>query len=159
MSNEAGDANHVSLLWAGPEHAAEIAEMHVTLFDPAWSAASVQKLLEHPGSSSLIGKHGFPKQSVGFILAQIAADEAEILSIGVIGPWQRKGLGMRLIEAASRSFKRASVSKVFLEVAADNDAALGLYRKAGFEQVGTRPGYYQRGDGAAVDALQLAKSI
>lgn len=44
---------------------------------------------------------------------------------------------------------------MFLEVAADNDAARALYAKLGFVEAGRRHGYY--GDGA--DALVLRHSL
>ena len=48
---------------------------------------------------------------------------------------------------------------LFLEVAADNDAAIALYKKQGFETVGRRAGYYARSDHPAVDAIVLRKRL
>jgi len=48
---------------------------------------------------------------------------------------------------------------VFLEVAADNAAALALYQEAGFETVGVRRGYYPRPGGGAADALNLRLAL
>ena len=50
------------------------------------------------------------------------------------------------------------VAAVHLEVAVDNGAALALYRRSGFEQVGRRRGYYDRG-GVSVDALVLRRAL
>ncbi len=47
----------------------------------------------------------------------------------------------------------------FLEVAADNAAALGLYRKAGFDAVGRRAAYYNRAKGQPADALVLRRTL
>jgi ribosomal-protein-alanine N-acetyltransferase len=153
------DANLVSLLWAGPEASSEIASMHAQLFDPPWDAPSLSRLLEHPGSTALIGRYGFPKTSVGFIMGQIAADEAELLSIGVVEPWQRLGLGSRLLLGLTRALERAQVRRLHLEVAADNTAAIGLYEANGFTRSGLRKNYYQRQGGSSVDALTLTKPI
>ncbi len=73
------DPKLVSLLWAGPERAAEIASIHARMFEVAWDAAGVMKLLEHPASTGFIAQVGIPKITVGFIMGQIMADEAEIL--------------------------------------------------------------------------------
>ena len=153
------DASLVSLLWAGPEMAGEIASLHAGLFDPPWDTAGVARLLEHPGSTSLIARTGFPKVSVGFILGQIAADEAEVLSVGVKEDWQRLGLGRRLVEGLIRSLVRASVKRVYLEVAEDNAAAIALYRRCGFAEASRRKGYYVRPGRPAADALVLAKPL
>ncbi|MFX4921938.1 GNAT family N-acetyltransferase, partial [Acinetobacter baumannii] len=73
---------------------------------------------------------------VGFIIAQIPGDEAEILSVGVIDRWQRSGLGRRLVEALIRAAQRAEARRIFLEVAVDNEPALRLYQSLDFERVG-----------------------
>lgn len=154
------DPKYVSLLWAGPEQAGEIARLHATLFDPAWSEESVRALLDHPASTAFMAMiGGAPKTCVGFVMAQLAADEAEILSIGVTEDWQRKGIGKRLVEGVARAAQRAEAKKLFLEVAADNDAAMELYRRAGFLGTGLRRGYYARPGGVAVDAVTLALKL
>lgn len=158
MTNAAPlDPKHVSLLWAAPDQAGEIARMHAELFSPAWSEESVRNLLDHPASTAFLAVlGGQPKTTVGFVLAQLAADEAEILSIGVLPDWQRKGIGRRLVEGVARAVQRAEAKTLFLEVAADNDAALQLYTRAGFLGTGLRRGYYERPGQAPVDAVTLA---
>ena len=152
------DPRLVSLLWAGPERAGEIAALHASLFDPAWDEASIARLLEHPGSTALVALGGLPRRTVGFIMGQLAADEAEILTLGVAPDCQRSGLGRRLVEGLIRAMKPAA-ARLFLEVADDNVAALGLYEGLGFTEVGRRKGYYQRRGSAAADAVQLAKAL
>lgn len=154
------DAKYVSLLWAAPEQAAEIAHIHAQLFSPAWSEESVRGLLDHPASTAFLAVlGGQPKTTVGFVMAQLAADEAEILSVGVLPEWQRKGIGRRLIEGVARAVQRAEAKTLFLEVAADNDAALELYSRSGFLGTGLRRGYYEREGQAPVDAVTLALKL
>lgn len=150
---------HVSLLWAGPDRASDIAALHAQLFDPPWNAESVVQLLDHPASTSLVALTGQPKEVAGFVVAHLAADEAEILSIGVAPKHQRRGIGRQLVEALIRAVRRADVKRVFLEVASDNAPAAALYRRLGFEETGRRKDYYERKGGVAVDALTLALSI
>ena len=148
---------HVSLLWASPDQAAEIAHLHGQLFSPGWSEESVRSLLDHPGSTAFLAVlAGQPPTTVGFVMAQLAADEAEILSIGVAPEWQRKGIGRRLVEGVARAVQRAEAKTLHLEVAADNDAAMELYRRAGFLGTGLRRGYYERPGSAPVDAVTLS---
>ncbi|WP_295556200.1 ribosomal protein S18-alanine N-acetyltransferase [uncultured Hyphomicrobium sp.] len=154
------DPKYVSLLWAGPEQAGDIARLHAELFSPAWSEESVRALLDHPASTAFMAMvGGSPKTCIGFVMAQLAADEAEILSIGVAKDWQRKGVGKRLVEGVARAAQRAEAKKLFLEVAADNDAAMELYRRTGFLGTGLRRGYYARSGGDAVDAVTLALKL
>lgn len=153
------NVKHISLLWAAPERAAEVSALHSRLFDEHWSESSIKSLLEHPASTSLIAVAGDPKTIKGFIIAQLAADEAEIVSIGVAPDWQRAGLGARLIEGLMRASKKGEAARIFLEVAEDNKAARALYAKLGFSEIGRRKGYYKRGSGLSVDALTLALSL
>ncbi|HZC15639.1 MAG TPA: GNAT family N-acetyltransferase, partial [Caulobacteraceae bacterium] len=71
---------------------------------------------------------------------------------------RRAGVGRTLVEAAAVIAAAAGARALFLEVASDNDAALALYRSAGFARAGQRPGYYRRGAGA-VDALVLRRDL
>jgi [ribosomal protein S18]-alanine N-acetyltransferase len=153
------EVSRVSLLWAEPFNAAEIAALHTQLFNPAWDQESLEKMLLHPASTALVARHGNPQTTVGFVLAQLAADEAEILTIGVDAAWQKHGLGLRLLEAVARACKRVEAKRLFLEVADDNIAAQKLYAKAGFVEIGRRKGYYHRGDAPAVDARALALTL
>ena len=162
------DPRLVSLLWADIERSGEIAELHAQLFDPPWDEAGVRGLLDNPGSSALIAKvrntaevseAPQPPISAGFIIGQIAADQAEIISVGVLPEYQKHGLGRMLVEGLVRALQRAEVKRVFLDVAADNTAALSLYYKLRFEQVSSRAGYYKRRDNTSVDALVLSRAI
>ena len=120
---------------------------------------SVAKLLEHPGATTLVAKTGFPKTSVGFVMGQIAADDAEILTIGVASEWQRHGLAKRLVTGVERAVQRAGAKRLFLEVAEDNGAARALYVGAGFKETSRRKGYYARHDGRTVDAVVMSKAL
>jgi [ribosomal protein S18]-alanine N-acetyltransferase len=153
------DPKYVSLLWAGPDQAGAIAGLHTQLFNPPWDEAGIRTLLDHPASTAFVAMIGNPKSAVGFVMGQIAADEAEILSIGVAEPWQRKGIGRRLVDGLARAVKKAEGRSIFLEVAADNPAALGLYRRLGFQEAGRRKDYYARPGGKSVDAMRLTLAI
>ena len=64
----------------------------------------------------------------------------------------------RLLAAALARAEALGCETMFLEVAADNAAALGLYRTAGFVQAGLRRGYYHR-PGGDMDALVLRRDL
>jgi ribosomal-protein-alanine N-acetyltransferase len=102
---------------------------------------------------------GEPKAAIGFVIGQLAADEAEILSIGVSPNWQRAGLGARLVEGLARAARRGEAKRIFLEVAEDNAPAIALYNKLGFVTAGRRKRYYERPGGEAIDALTLVLTL
>jgi ribosomal-protein-alanine N-acetyltransferase len=155
----AADYKHVSILWAAPEHAEELAVLHAGLFEAPWDAAAFASLLSHPGSTAFLARVGAPPRAVGFVLGQLAADEAEILTLGVGKDSQRHGIGRRLVEALARAAKKAEARRLHLEVAAANIPALVLYKKLGFQEVGRRKGYYQRAGAPSEDALTLALTL
>jgi ribosomal-protein-alanine N-acetyltransferase len=139
--------------------AAELAALHEQLINPAWSAGSFEQMLAHPACTGLIARLGEPMRTAGFIVGQLAADEAEILALCVRVEVQRRGIGRSLVNALSRAARKAEVRRLFLEVASDNTAALALYAKLGFQQCGTRKGYYPRVHGQGQDAINLALSL
>jgi len=155
------DYRHVSILWAAPEQAGELAALHGGLFPQAWDEASFQKLLSHPGSTAFLARIGLPPrtQMVGFVLGQLAADEAEVLTIGVRADHQRHGIACRLVEALARAMRKAEVRRLHLEVGAGNLPALRLYRKLGFKETGRRKGYYERKGQPAEDAVVLSLAL
>lgn len=154
------NVKHASMLWAAPDRAEEIAALHARLFTPAWDAAAIRSLLEHPAATSLIAVAGSQKKTViAFVIGQLAGDEAEILSIGVSPDWQRVGLATGLLEGLTRAARRGDAKRIFLEVAEDNEAGLALYRKLGFTEAGRRKRYYERPGAAPVDALTLVLDL
>lgn len=83
---------------------------------------------------------------LAFILTQRALDETEVLTLCSDPGRRRQGLGSALL----RHVMGRGV--LFLEVAADNIAARGLYEKIGMTEFGIRPSYYKRGE-SLVDAV------
>jgi len=153
------DPRRLSILWAGADHAAELARLHAELFDQPWTIESLHELLAHPGSAAFLARVGDPPETAGFIVGRIAADEAEILTLCVREKWQRRGVGRRLVEAVIRAAKKAEARQLFLEVAASNGPAIALYKGLGFGEIGARKSYYDRSQRPAEDALMLARPL
>lgn len=95
----------------------------------------------------------------GFLILSFAADEAEIINLGVVPSARRKGLARMLLEAALAEARTRGILTMFLEVAEDNAPARALYAGAGFVEAGRRPRYYLRPDGSRVDALILKHAM
>jgi [ribosomal protein S18]-alanine N-acetyltransferase len=130
------------------------AVLHAASFERPWNETSIAGLLAMPGSFGLLAVAD--AQPVGLAIALATGAEAEILTLGVLPRFRRRGIGRSLLAAVADRVVRAGGKRLLLEVAADNVAAQALYRAAGFLEVGRRPGYYQRAAGPAVDALLLA---
>ena len=94
------------------------------------------------------------KNLVGYLLATIILDEAEILSIAVSSDHQNCGRGTGLLGHFLAYIDAQHVKTALLEVAADNVSALTLYHRHGFAEFGRRPSYYKRSDGDC-DAIMM----
>jgi len=138
----------------GADQAAILAKLHAASFDQPWTAADIAGLLDGPGGYGLAARDE-AGAAVGFILARAIAGEAEILTLAVAPSHRRQGVARALVEAAAGVAASLAAESLFLEVAADNAAAIGLYRAAGFAEVGRRRGYYAKAADAAIDALVM----
>lgn len=147
------------LTGAGSGDAARLAALHAACFAEGWPAASIATLLDTPGTAGLVAECGAPPAAAGLVLWRVAADEAEILTLGVVPARRRGGLGRALLDAAETLAAAAGARRMFLEVAADNAAARALYARAGYAPAGRRPGYYARRGAPAADALVLARRL
>lgn len=136
---------------AGPDDAAALAEIHAAAFPPgdAWDRGAIGGLLAMPGTAAL------RLRDEGLVLLRVAADEAEILTLGVRPSARRQGAGRALLQGAMDVAAAAGALRILLEVAEGNLAARGLYAGAGFRAVGRRRGYYADGS----DALLLAAEL
>lgn len=130
---------------------APLAALHAACFDQAWDAASLHTMLAGPGAFAF-------HHPDGFVLARVASDEAEILTLAVAPGRRGKGLGRALLSAAIAEAQQRGANTMFLEVGNDNPAALALYAALGFANVGSRKGYY-RGRDAALLRLSLPADL
>ena len=134
-----------------------LAAMHRACFpDGPWGAATLERILTLAGGFGYLGWQ--EDAPVGFILARDLAGEVEVLSVGVLPQWRRRGIGRALIDAVVAKAERDGIGSIVLEVATENTAARALYTAFGFVQVGRRPGYYRQTGGRA-DALILRRGI
>jgi ribosomal-protein-alanine N-acetyltransferase len=135
----------------------EIASHSVTAAQ--WNPAEYQRLFTpdtalstdetQPRTTFVVEQHG---SVVGFIIGRQVEDEWEIENIAVTGSARRCGLGSRLVGELLDLVKSRGGKAVFLEVRESNRAALSLYEKWAFIEVGRRKMYYQN---PAEDALVL----
>jgi len=94
----------------------------------------------------------------GYCIMSTGASEAHVLNLCIAQRFQRLGLGEQLLSCLLQQAQRRQVGTVFLEVRPSNNAALSLYDKMGFNQIGTRTDYYPAKFGRE-DAVILAKSL
>jgi len=137
--------------------AADCSALHATGFAHPWSASEFEALLSDPAclSVGVDAKWGL----AGYLMSRVASDEAEVLTVVVAPVLRRFGCAQRLLSDHLSRLAARGVAMVFLEVDAENEAALSLYRRNGFEEVGRRKAYYARADGARADALVMRRKL
>ena len=117
-----------------------------------WSAQDFETVMADPICFTLFASHGF-------VIGRAVASEAEILTLAVDPVARRGGLGKSLLQCFLNEARARQATSAFLEVSEANPAAVSLYLKAGFAEVGRRKGYYKRPEAAPLDALVLSRSL
>ena len=142
---------------ASRRDAAAIAKLHAAAFRHGWSDGEIERMLLERNIVAHRAMSGRTLQ--GFILSRLAGGEAEILSVAVASARRGRGLARALLNLHLRRLAGLGASAVFLEVDEDNEPARRLYQRAGFREVGRRPGYYQQGRDKAATALVLRRDL
>lgn len=90
-----------------------------------------------------------------------AVDELHLLNITVSPKLRKLGLGSRIMTSIESVSAQQNIPRIILEVRPSNTAAIGLYHKLGYEQIGIRKNYYPASpeSGGREDAVVMAKSI
>ena len=114
-----------------------------------WGVDAIGLQLGLPGAFGWIAPAG------GMILARVAADEAEVLTLAVDPAVRRRGLARALLGQALATARQRGADAMFLEVASGNGPGRSLYAAAGFVTIGCRRGYYPDGS----DALVLRRPL
>jgi ribosomal-protein-alanine N-acetyltransferase len=139
-------------LLSANDNLAALAAIHAASFTDAWNEQALADLLATPGAFVLAAEEGF-------ILARVAGDEAEILTLAVRPSARRRGTANLLVAAAASHAQQRGAQVVFLEVGVANGAAMALYRHLGFVDAGRRKGYYPRPGALPEDALVLRSNL
>ena len=97
-------------------------------------------------------------ETLGYAVLMLAVDEAELLDIATAKQHQRHGWGRKLLEEMMALARRHEMQRVVLEVRASNTAAISLYRKSGFVDIGLRRDYYPAQNGRE-DAILMGREL
>jgi ribosomal-protein-alanine N-acetyltransferase len=133
----------------------DLAALHARCFrtPKPWSAADFSGFLADPLCFLLV------EGDAGFLLGRAVAGEAELLTLAVSPDARRRGLGRKLVARFLYQARLRGADSAFLEVSAENAAAIALYESAGFTPSGRRSGYYRAPDGTRVDALVMHREL
>lgn len=117
--------------------------------EEAFTKKQIAQLLTDYNSISLIAREN--GEIAGFIVGMIylgrKAVSGHILTIDVSPPHRGKGIGQMLLQEMESIFAQKGVQACLLEVREDNIAAISLYHKLGYKDVGRLENYYGNAHG------------
>jgi ribosomal-protein-alanine N-acetyltransferase len=131
-----------------------MAALHARCFDAGWEAWVMRGFALSDSFVCLIVEDE-AGVAAGFVIAQIAADEAELITLAVDPDRRRLGLGRLLVEDAAERLKARGAVRLFFDVDEGNRAAKTLYESLGAAPVGRRQAYYANGADALILRLDL----
>ena len=119
----------------------QIAALEKKCFSDPWSEQSVESELDNPLSLWLVCREG--ERILGYVGSQTVLGETDMMNVTVSPDARRQGIAQKLIVALEAQLRQQGSRSLSLEVRPSNTAAVSLYRKMGFTQVGRRPNYYR----------------
>ncbi len=123
----------------------------------AWTPAQFWSELARVPESRWYAVARAGERIVGYAGVFLVGAEADVQTVAVSNEAQGRGVGRRLVEALASRARDAHASALHLEVRADNEPALALYDRLGFEADGRRRDYYGRGRDAVLMTLRLGR--
>lgn len=144
--------NDISICYATPDDISDIANIEKECFSCPWSQNAIQESM-NAGTSFYVARS---KNSVsGYMGVSKIAGEGYVTNIAVLPTYRRQGIGKALLEYVLNDCKN-ELEFISLEVRVSNTAAISLYKKLGFVEVGKRKRFYTN---PAEDALIMTKNF
>jgi ribosomal-protein-alanine N-acetyltransferase len=114
--------------------------------DSSWTEKNLD---EHLSNHNTI-LYTFNEKIVAYLLYLDGLESNELLRIGVLPDFRRKGFAIKLIQSLINLNK-----SIYLEVRSDNLFGITLYEKMGFKMIGKRKKYYNDGMDGLVYLLAI----
>lgn len=137
---------------------ATVANIEAAAYEFPWPRSIFKSCLDNGNHCWVLQDDG---EVIGYGILTTGAGEAHILNVCVAPLHQGRGHGAYLLHRLLDLARWQRVERVFLEVRPSNPLAHAMYERAGFNDVGRRPGYYpaRRGrEDAIVMAMELLES-
>jgi len=137
--------------------ARRLAQLHGESFHRGWGEGEFEGMLTE--RNTLVHRLRIGRNTVGFAVSRMAADEAEILSIAVAESHRGRGLSRNLLLTHLGHLAGRGVRTVFLEVEENNQPARRLYDGTGFAVAGRRERYYREANGEQLNAVLMRRDL
>jgi ribosomal-protein-alanine N-acetyltransferase len=130
-------------------------EIDKKCFEPAiaYSRGQLREYLDLPGADCVVAEA--EGRIAGFLVAARKRRVGYVVTIDVLKPYRRAGVGTLLLAEAERRLAAAGVRVVELETATDNVSAIAFWEKHGYRTGGVIKSYYPNGR----DAFSMSKPL
>jgi ribosomal-protein-alanine N-acetyltransferase len=91
----------------------------------------------------------------GYFVGNVITDYIHVLNIAVDEAYKRRGVALSFMKHAEREAFKRGLGSMTLEVRENNDAAVALYKKLGYEVKPPRPKFYEN----KTDGLLMWKKL
>jgi ribosomal protein S18 acetylase RimI-like enzyme len=125
----------------------------------AYSRRQLHYLLFHAHSTVLVETHNTVIRGFVIILYRRGTRVAGIETIDVDPAYRNQGIGHRLLSATEDDIRKKGMTVIRLEVATTNQAAIALYKNAGFSTTALLKNYYLHNHNGSRDALRMIKEL
>ena len=136
---------NITLRFARLADAASIAILSRELIEAglgwSWTPQRVVRSIRDPDTVTLIAADGL--RIAAFAIMHFGDEHGHLSLLAVRPPYQRTGLGTRLVDWLMESAQIAGIATVALELRATNDEARRFYLALGFDEAAHIPGYYR----------------
>ena len=123
-------------------HVDQVAALERECFSMPWNETMLEDSLYDERASFIVAEDE-EGNVIGYAGLHVVLDEGYIDNIAVEEAARRHGVASALLDVYCR-FGEINLAFLTLEVRKSNAAAIALYEKHGFQQVGVRPGFYQK---------------
>ena len=114
-----------------------------------WPAEHFRSSLENSTNLSYALMHR--EELIGYGVASMALDSADILNIAIDSRYQRQGHATNLLSHLVGELGKRGAKEIFLEVRVSNKGAIAFYNSQGFKQISLRKNYYMKNSNDRTD--------
>ena len=121
--------------------AKNLSQLEKKIFNTSWDPSWIREKINNQNAIYWIKKEN--DEIIGYLAIQFTGVDIEILGLGVLQNYRRKGYASDLMVTMMDYLKQYNYNKIFLEVRDSNNVAKALYSKFNFNRSGTRLNYYK----------------
>jgi ribosomal-protein-alanine N-acetyltransferase len=119
-----------------------VCEIEKSIFSLPWSENSFIDACENPNNVYLVCE--CDGVIAGYCGMWTVLGEGNITNVAVDANYRKKGIAGEMLAALHESGAKKNVDTYFLEVRESNAAAIHLYEKMGYKEIGKRKRFYER---------------